>query len=382
MMYQLDCVVLVLACLTGLTYFFLILSFCYGWIKTEYFIETSDSTTSVAIIVPARNEEPTITLCLQALFAQDYPTALFTIIVVDDHSEDETAEVIKPFIQIHKNLKLICASGSGKKSAIAEAVAMADVELIITTDADCRMGTHWLSTIVSFYKRSGARMIVAPVMFEEEKSLFEKFQSLEFLALMGSTGGSLYSGHPIMCNGANLAYTKEVFKALNGFEGIENTASGDDVLLMYKLNSEYKNAVKFLKSREAIVYTKAKRSVSDFVSQRKRWASKGFLAMNPETRFVSATVYLFNLFLVVCFVCSLFSHLKSPVGLSFLQICLILTGIKCFIDFLLLFLAASFFRRKQFLYLFLPEQVIYIFYVVIIGFIGGRGKLDWKGRKI
>jgi len=40
-----------------------------------------------------------------------------------------------------------------------------------------------------------------------------------------------------------------------------------------------------------------------------------------------------------------FAALKSVVGLHFLQFCLILTGIKCVIDFLLLFLAASFFRK-------------------------------------
>ena len=77
-----------------------------------------------------------------------------------------------------------------------------------------------------------------------------------------------------MCNGANLAYTKTLFKAINGFEGNTNIASGDDVFLLEKAIKRNKNTVHYLKNTDATVFTKPVKNYSALISQRKRWASK------------------------------------------------------------------------------------------------------------
>jgi cellulose synthase/poly-beta-1,6-N-acetylglucosamine synthase-like glycosyltransferase len=383
MFYYLICLLSIITAFLCAAYVFLIGSFCIGWKRTNLLKIKSGEKTDVAIIVAARNEEDNILECLKSISFQTY-SGNFEIIVVNDNSTDKTEKIISEFTLSHSNVKLINLSDfslEGKKNAISTAIRMTNSELIITTDADCTMGNKWLETIVFFYNQTKAKMIVAPVAFKAESGVFQKMQSLEMLALQGSTCGSLYYGKAIMCNGANLAYKKSVFGELNGFKGIEESASGDDVLLMYKINEKYKDEIKFLKNSDAVVYTKPKVKMKDFIEQRKRWASKDFSLLNKETKIVGTTVYSYNFMILLTGIIAGFASLKSTVYQPFFEFCLILFGIKCLIDFLLLFLAASFFKKKRMLYLFLPEQLCYIVYVVLIGLLGKKGSYSWKGRK-
>lgn len=385
MVEQLLYILVIITSLLCLAYLSLMASYCYAWVKMRTPIIQGNDTTSVTVVIAARNEEENIENCLHAILAQSYPPEYFEVIVVDDASEDSTNIKIQEFCNKYKHIKLITLDKNsallGKKNALHAAIKGAKGELIITTDADCSMGSDWLNTIVRYYITSKAKMIVAPVCFYDENTVFEKMQSLEFMALMLSGGASLYFNKAIMCNGANLAYTKEVFNEVNGFKDIDQRPSGDDVLLMYKIAEKYPQGICFLKHNKAIVYTKAKTTVAAFMDQRKRWASKGFNALNTDTKWVSSIVYLFNLFLLITTVLSLFYCKNQLFPLSFFKICLILFGIKCFIDFLLLFLSASFFRKRHFLIYFLPEQFLYVTYVVMVGFLGSMGNYEWKGRK-
>ncbi|MDQ3048118.1 MAG: family 2 glycosyl transferase, partial [Bacteroidota bacterium] len=235
--------------------------------------------------------------------------------------------------------------------------------------------------LAGFYSQHSPAMIVAPVMFHQDHTILEKLQSLEMMALMASTGGALFHNKAIMCNGANLAYKKDVFLEVKGFDNIRNSPSGDDVLLMYKIGKIYPKSIRYLKNREAIVYTKARNSFRSFISQRVRWASKEMSVNNRETIFVSLLVYVFSFLLLFMPLAGYFCLSGSPVRPLFFDICLILGGFKCFIDFLLLFLAASFYNRKTLLLYFLPAQLIYMLYVVIVGLLGKQGKYEWKNRK-
>ncbi|MDF2438257.1 MAG: glycosyltransferase [Bacteroidota bacterium] len=371
----------IIACILCSLYVVVFACLSYGWEKTTFWPKQNATDTNVCVIIAARNEKGKIEKLLNALISQNYPKSHTEIIVVDDHSDDHTSEIVMAFMQKHFNIKLIKANGSGKKNAIAEAISKTEAELIVTTDADCTMGPEWLQTIVSFYCARGSQMIVSPVMFQKENTLSEKLQTLEFLALMGSTGGSLYFNKTIICNGANLAYTREAFYKADGFNEIDQIVSGDDVLLMYKLRKLYPDKINFLKNDKAIVYTEPKHGIKDFVSQRRRWASKGMKLLSKEAVALSLIVYFFSFFLLLMAVLSPFARSEAWNGLGFWQICLILGGIKCIIDFLLLFLAAGFFKRRGVLFLFLPGQIIYLFYVVVIGMLGNMGNFEWKGRK-
>lgn len=372
-----------LGLLLGALYLILIASYCYAWVKTKEAKTKSDAFVFISVIVPARNEEKNIERCLDSILAQHYPSDMFEIILVDDHSEDSTFQIIAAYAAKYPQIKFaqLKSDQLGKKYALNFAITIAKGTLIITTDADCEMGPNWLSSIVSFYLKTNAKMIVSPVAFYQEKSVFEKMQSIEFMALMASGGASLYYSKAIMCNGANLCYQKDVFTEVGGYTDSDEKASGDDVLLMYKIKKNYPDGVVFLKSKDAIVYTKAVNTIKKFIQQRKRWASKGFRALNKETKAVAMLIYLFNAYLFLAPVIGILGFKNSSFFLFYIEIWLILFGIKCIIDLLLLFLAASFFNKKRFLILFLPEQIIYLIYVFMFGLLGSIGKYEWKGRK-
>ncbi len=368
-------------------YSLVILACCYGWLKAKGHVEIDDDlSTKVSVIVAARNEEYTISSCLRALVNQSYPAINMEIIVVDDVSEDTTAVHIKRFCEQYSFIKHITLSGEdgayGKKKAIQKAMEQATGEVILTTDADCIMGMDWMRIMVSFYNETKAQLIAGPVCFNKEKSIFEKMQSLEFMALIASGGGAHYFNKAVLCNGANLLYTRKAFIEVKGFEGIDKGPSGDDVLLMYKISKRFPGQLKFLRNEDSIVYTKAKQTPSAFMQQRKRWASKKFSNLNVETKALSLLVYTLNLLLLVLPVMALYVKHHEVCGLPFYKMWLLILFIKCVIDFLLLFLATSFFNKKKWLIFFIPEQLIYIPYVVFTGIMGWIGTYDWKGRKI
>lgn len=386
-MNQLLYIILCLLILFAIAYACSMLFFGYGWLKTTQHVEIDDDLSiRVSVIIAARNEEYTIGMCLRALINQSYPTTHMEIIVVDDNSEDTTAKHIQRFCDQYHFVKLISLDEKkgefGKKKAIEKAVQHSTGELILTTDADCVMDMDWLRLMVSYQIKTKAQLIAGPVCFHREKTTFEKMQSLEFMALIATAAGAIHFNKAILCNGANLLYTRTAYDEVKGFKGIDASPSGDDVLLMYKIKKKFPGKVKFIKNEDAIVYTKAKKNVKEFIHQRKRWASKKFSQLNFETLSLSFLIYGFNFILLLLPPAFLFiPHAHSEAVYVYKTWILIFLA-KCVIDFLLLLLAATFFKKRKWLIYFIPEQLIYIPYVVYTGFLGIIGNYDWKGRKI
>ena len=76
--------------------------------------------------------------------------------------------------------------------------------------------------------------------------------------------------HPILANGANLAYKRDGFNAVNGFKSNENIASGDDVFLLHQINKAFPDTIHYIKSYEALVYTEsANRNTHIYESKKK-----------------------------------------------------------------------------------------------------------------
>ncbi|MEJ6981689.1 glycosyltransferase [Pedobacter sp. P351] len=334
--------------------------------------------TFVSILIAARNEEDKIATTIEDILGQVYPKGLIELIVIDDHSTDRTAEIISGYSD--SGVKLIKlnedkALNSYKKKAISEAIAVAKGELIVTTDADCRMHNKWLSTIVSYYESNHFKLISSPVVFYEEKNFFEQLQTLEFLYLIGLGAATIGNKKPSTCNGANLAYRKDVFHELKGFQGIDDLASGDDELFLHKVASKYPDDIGFCKSYDALVYTHAKPTLSDFISQRKRWASKSTRYKDKKIVVLGVSIWVFNLLIVFNAVLGFF----YPSSWDVLFIVLI---IKFLVEFLFLLPVTDFVKRKSLL-LYLPLLTcIHTIYIIYIGIAGNSGKYIWKGRLV
>ena len=328
----------------------------------------------VSVLIAARNEEENINKLLESIYNQSFPKELLEIIIVDDHSEDKTTEIIDNFINKNKdlNIKLLKAENTGKKAAISQALHNAVNELIIVTDADCVLNPEWIESIVGFYQEKRSKMILAPVLLSPANSLFEKIQVLEHLSLIGSTAGSAAIRFPIMCNGANMAYERVAALEVEKLRKDFNIPSGDDMFLLEQFIKKYgsKN-VNFLLSKTSIVKTKTCKSLSEFLRQRRRWVSKTKSYTNWKIISTAFIVLFFNLSIISLLVSAFF--IPALFSLYFL-----LTLLKFFIDFPLLKYIANFMNQSNLLKWTLPLEFIYPFYVVFTAFSGLLVNVSWK----
>ncbi len=367
--------VILLICYSGILLFFI-----KGWwaLKNGQPLQSQFKTT-VSVLVPVRNEEQHIANLIQDLIAQNYPITLFNIIIIDDHSTDQTATIVRSFS--NSNLRLLQLSiekpiNSYKKRAIATAIATCDSELILTTDGDCRMGPDWIASIVSMYEQERCQLISSPVAYHQEKSLAEKIQTVEFELLIAAGAACIQNKFPNTCNGANLAYTRAAYHAVGGFKGIDDLASGDDELLLHKMHKQFPDGLRFLKEPSAIVYTEAKGTLRSFYQQRKRWASKSVKYADKRMVLLVSIIYFFNLLIFI------------QAGLLFfttanLAMFVILIGVKMGLDAILIFQSLSFFKKRRLLFLLPLVEIFYVIYILIIGIIANiGGAYEWKGRTV
>jgi cellulose synthase/poly-beta-1,6-N-acetylglucosamine synthase-like glycosyltransferase len=348
-----------------------------AWLSTPtYNPSVKEFKTKVSLIIPCRNEEQNITNCLFSILQQTYPASLLEIIVADDHSEDNTEKISRDVLEKSNVLWkyiLVKDTQSNKKKAIETGIKESSGELILITDADCIASKEWISSIVSLYEQKHYKMICGPVAITNESTFCEKFQGLEVSGLSLLAGAGIFSKTPLLSNGANIAYTRDAFEKVNGFRGIDDIPSGDDTLLLFKINKQFPGQIGFIKNTDSIVYTHAQPNWYYFMQQRIRWGSKGFRSKNYINSLVSLVVFVTNFLLLVVGISSLVYFTPNSAFIS----CLIA---KFTIDFLLLTCATSFFKKQNLLFYFLAGEFITVIYMSWVGLVANFSRYHWKGR--
>lgn len=337
----------------------------------------------VSVVIPVRNEEHQIVRCLESILLQDYDKEGFEVLISDDFSEDKTLDRIHGFIRHHPQLSCNVltgeetpASGGGKKRAIERAIASASGTLILTTDADTRHTSRWISSMVSAYNETGTKMVLGPVMYSDEHTGFQKIQTLEFLGVMGLTAGFASLGRPVMCNGANLLYEKEAFLEVGGFGGNEAFVSGDDQFLLWKIKSKFGGrSIHFHDDPDAIVTTFPEHGLGSFLQQRLRWISKSRGYRDLTVLSVGAVSYLFQAMILAGFLLIFLSPIYLYLALSLLSF-------KLLVDFPLVYSMARFFGKRRFLWWYIPAQLFQVMYVTVSGLIAFVIPVRWKGRRV
>jgi len=335
------------------------------------------------VIIPARNESTHIRACLVSVVNNVYPAHLFEIIVVDDHSEDDTAHKVKELQAIYPQISLLrlqeypgwVTTQAYKKKAIELAISKSKGNWMVTTDADGEVPMHWLGQLDGYIQKNDPVFIAAPVMFYSRKGLLQIFQQLDFLSLQGITAAAVSAGFHSMCNGANLAYRKDIFWSVGGFTGHEHLASGDDMLLMHRIKERYPNQIGYIFSRDSLVLTEPMDNWGDFFQQRIRWASKADSYKEKKIFGVLLGVWLLN----ACLAAGIFLVLFQQVSCTNW---LILVMIKTIGELYFLTPVARFFQAEALLAYFPFLQPIHIIYTVIAGWLGKFGSYQWKQRKI
>lgn len=355
-----------------LLYLVAISTLIFGFTKINTFEYTGlTPKTGFSIIVPFRNEAENLPLLLESISKLHYPTTLFEVILVDDESEEVFPIQCSLFsVQIIKNKRI---SNSPKKDAITTAMQFVQNDWIITIDADCIVNPNWLLTLDNYIQLHHPAMIAGAVTYDCKASFLQHFQQLDLASLQGATIGSFGLRKGFMCNGANFAYTKTFFQELNGFEGNDKIASGDDVFLLQKAIAKSPEKVHYLKSKNTIVTTKPTEDWKSLFYQRVRWASK-------TTSYQSSFGIVLGLVVFGGNLVSVLSYGLWVMGfIPFLQIFLLFLS-KLTADSILIYITNRFLTKNKMRYLVL-SSLFYPFFSVNVALYSLFGKYEWKGRR-
>lgn len=374
--------------LTGILLFMygaLILQYRQWFLRLPLFSasEEQEAAFFFSVIVPARNEEKNIGPCLHSILQQQYPSALFEVIVINDHSTDRTEVIVQELQATYVNLRLLNLAdmlqgkqmNAYKKKAIELAIAESRGNWIVTTDADCLVSKKWLALYNAFIAAKNPVFVAAPVMFSNDGSFISLLQLLDFISLQAITAAAVSAGYHTMCNGANIAYRKDVFYEVGQFAGIDHIASGDDMLLMHKIKEKYPDRLGYLFSREAIVITEPMQDLKSFLNQRIRWASKADQYNDKSIFWTLALVYALNVALLILF---FWGMIREGGMVNWL----LLLAAKTTIELSLMLPAARFYNQVKTLWWFPVMQPFHIGYTVIAGWLGKFGTYQWKGRTV
>ncbi|WP_276369985.1 glycosyltransferase [Chryseolinea sp. H1M3-3] len=326
----------------------------------------------ISIVIAARNEGSRIARLLADIQLQSYKN--YEVIVVNDHSTDNTFEQAELFARMDARFTIIQNAGEGKKNALTKGIYYSKGDIIVTTDADCRVNNHWLTSISCYFQQSDTKMVFGGVRIEGD-SFFSKIQAHEFLSLIGTSAATWAFGFPSMCNGANLAFRKTVFKEVGGYENNLHIPSGDDEFLMHKIFRAYPSGIKFVSNREAIVTTCPSSDLQQFLYQRIRWAGKWRHNLSITNVLLAIFIFFFHVSMMLLPVAAYLGFIQPVVAASLLIWKLVFeyTVLKKIADFLIVP-----WNWTAFIIL----QITYPLYAVGVGLISLFLSYEWKGRKL
>lgn len=333
-----------------------------------------EPSTGISVVVAFRNEEKSLANLLNSLNKQVYPRELREFILVNDHSEDSSLKIAEDFARMHSGFQCINNEGdkTGKKAALQKGIGKAAFSLIAVTDADCIMEDSWLSSIAGISRQENADMIVGLVDMESKPGFFNRFQEIEFLSLVASGAAALSGGSPVYCNGANLAFKKDLYLSYND-PFSESVPSGDDTLFMLRVKKNPARRIVLMKSVAGIVTTSGTGTMGQFFNQRSRWASKSRYYTDGDILYTAGLVLGMSVVLLL-----------SALGLAFGRNIWLFPALllaKSFIDYFFLQDFLRFYAKRIHPGLFLLFEAVYPAYIVVSAGMGLMNWYTWKGRE-
>lgn len=341
-------------------------------------VKITSPKTSFSICIAFRNEAAFLNRLLISLKNIDYPTHLYEVILINDHSTDNSVKICEDFIAQHSSIpfEIIHAtnphSPSPKKEALMHAIQKSTKTYIITTDADCEVSPLWLHAYNTKIINSSASFLAGPVSYFSKQNFLNFFQRLDFLSLQAATLGGFGQQHPFLCNGANLCYKKETFFELDAFSGNEHIASGDDMFLLDKMIDAHKKII-YLASAEAMVLTHATKTWRALFLQRIRWASKTTASKNFYSKSIAGIIFLTNILVLLT---AILGIAMPRYWLLFLPLFLV----KSLVDFILLKKVADLYKQSIFKGSYFFVALLHPLFISVTAFFSVIKSYSWKER--
>lgn len=325
----------------------------------------------ISICIAIRNESENIPALIQSLQNLRYPPECFEVIFVDDHSEDKSRNLLDTVNnQISFQVFTLPSTSRGKKAALHMAIQNAKGDWILTTDADCRFGPDWVTSMVQVAKENQADMVCGPVVLQGN-SLFSKWEALEFSSLVATAASGIQLGNPNFCNAANLLYRKEAFEDFHQNRKDNHLPGGDDVYFLHHLHQR-KGSIDFALTPASMVTSKAQGNWQQFENQRIRWASKVFSGMKGSNFPLAVVLWVFHFLIIIL----------APIGFWLFPVFTIaLFLLKISAEALYLFKFQEYVSPVYYVLRVAAMQFPYSLYVVFFGLrIRKTRSFQWKGR--
>lgn len=189
----------------------------------------------VTVIIAARNESDNLYENLPLILEQDYPN--FEVIVVNNQSIDDSSWLLTAFSRQFPNLKVVELGKNkhlrpGKKLPITLGIKAAKYEHFVLTDADCKPTSNkWLFHMASRFSNE-KQIVMGYGPFHKTKGFVNRLIRFDAAWIGVSYFSMALSRLPYMAVGRNMAYTKNVFNAVQGFRSHYSLPSGDDDLFI------------------------------------------------------------------------------------------------------------------------------------------------------
>ena len=289
---------------------------------------------SVSVIICVKNEANNLRKHLPNILSQDYPS--FEVVVVDDHSTDDTRQTLAVLAQANPHLQIVEMSDYeayiGKKMALTQGIKAAKYDWLLMTDADCTpVSSHWIQEMMVIADKN-KKIGLGYSPYTYYKGLLNAFIRYETLLT-----GIQYSSHararrPYMGVGRNLIYQKELFLKAGGFERHAHIASGDDDLFISEVATGGNTMV--VDSPDSVVFSEPQRTWRAWLYQKKRHLSTG-------TYYNFLTKALLGFYALTHFI-----HVFSCILLLSLDFGTVVATLGCVLRILIIVLMCTRFRKK------------------------------------
>jgi cellulose synthase/poly-beta-1,6-N-acetylglucosamine synthase-like glycosyltransferase len=332
-----------------------------------------------SVVIAAHNEEHNLEECLKSVLNQTIEGNRYEVILVDDRSSDRTNEIAQGFLREYPNLSIITITETPpgiapKKHAVAQGIAQASSEIIVFSDADCRVPPTWLEAISECFGPDVGLVqgITNYVYVQGMNKVFFNLQAIDFLSHGVVAAAAIGAHFPLNSNANNLAFRKAAFNAVGGYGAARSVVSGDDDLLVQRISKSKAWKIRFMTDFRGAVETLPAPTWKALFEQRKRWGSKT-VHYNVRQIFFLSIIFCFYCLLIVCFLFCFYKAALLPVfGYLFL--------IKLLGEVILMVPGTGLFGKKGLRPFLIPASFIQLPLVVCSVVLGVFGKFGWKGQ--
>jgi cellulose synthase/poly-beta-1,6-N-acetylglucosamine synthase-like glycosyltransferase len=309
-------------------------------------------TGKITWIVPFKNEEHNLEAFFQSIQGQSqFPEEL---ILVNDHSSDDSVKIIENWkTKMSFPVLLVDHLGEGKKRAISQAIELAKGEVMVCSDADCEFSPHFFASISQPFGINEVVWVSGRVSFESDGGFWKEVLAAENEGLQAITAASIRGNQPTMANGAAMAFRKKSFVEVGGYSGLEHLVSGDDELLLHRMQGKGK----LVYAENAVVRTHSSNGWNSFWRQRMRWVSKSGDYENRRMQWTMLVAWMSR----VCWLVSL-----AGIGFFGMKFFILNTALMLIPEAILLQLWGISFRRAVIHGFIQPPYAIYVVVIPIL----------------